>query len=651
MSRFVSRKKVDLLPRLPLRGTIDLTYRCNNDCRHCWLRIPPGAPEGGRELAFDEIRRIADEARAMGCREWSISGGEPMLRPDFAEIFDYLTARAGGYTLNTNGTLITPAVARLLRRKGAKLLALYGATAKVHDHITRTPGSFEALERGMALLREAGAGFAVQIVPMMSNIHELEAMVRLAGSRGTDWRLGATWLYLSASGDPRRNEEIRAERLAPEQVVRLERSSGTAGEGFGEDQGHACGPGGTVALYSRCIAGRRDFHVDPYGGMSFCGFVKDPDLRCDLRAVGLERAWNELIPAMADKVRASDDYAARCGSCDLRSDCPACPVHAYLEHRDHSARVEYLCRIAAENRMSRLAWEMSHRRRFRIAGLLLDVTSDLPFEAGTFHPKFELFRTEEDGRADISLHHHFSIPEPFGLDVGTEVIRRPPWAVSRKGRAWIYRGIFADPSDTRLHRLMVFNEAHTRGRIYNPDAELFHRGGLDSLALLPSDQIVLARALPSFGGLFVHASGVVMNGRGLLFAGPSGAGKSTIIKLLDGRAEVLCDDRIIIRKGDDGFRVHGTWNHGEIASVSPGSAPLAGVFFLRQSEANRADRIGSTEAVLKDFLARLVRPLATADWWERALALAGAIVREVPFYDLRFDRSGAVTTVLEELTR
>ena len=169
-AEFAERVRGDTLPRLPLRGSIDLTYRCNNNCRHCWLHVPATAPE--QELSLDEIRRIADEARAMGCREWSISGGEPMLRPDFPEIFDYLTHRARSYTLNTNGTLVTSEIARLLTRKGSKMVALYGATPEVHDQITRNPGSFDAVMRGFRYLKEAGAGFTVQLIPMRDNYRQ-----------------------------------------------------------------------------------------------------------------------------------------------------------------------------------------------------------------------------------------------------------------------------------------------------------------------------------------------------------------------------------------------------------------------------------------------------------------------------------------------
>ncbi|MFZ2960626.1 MAG: radical SAM protein [Candidatus Ozemobacteraceae bacterium] len=87
-------KKQLLNVGLPLEGHLDLTYRCNNNCRHCWLKVSPGDPDQKRELSFGEIRSIVDQARALGTRRWSISGGELLLRPDFSEIVNYVTAKA-----------------------------------------------------------------------------------------------------------------------------------------------------------------------------------------------------------------------------------------------------------------------------------------------------------------------------------------------------------------------------------------------------------------------------------------------------------------------------------------------------------------------------------------------------------------------------
>ena len=648
MSRFVNRKEVVRMPRIPLRGTLDLTYRCNNNCRHCWLRLPPDSGDAAGELAAGEIRRLVDDARAMGCREWFVSGGEPMLRPDFPEIFTEITAKSAWYTLNTNGTLITPEIARLLQRKGTKLVALYGATAEIHDAVTRNPGSFEALRRGVAYLREAGAGFSVQVVPMKTNISQYGAMIRLAESWSPSWRLGATWLYLSASGDPAKNAEIRAERLDPARVVELDGAGGAGSGALEDDAASSCGTAAPSGLYANCLTGRRDFHVDPYGGMTFCGFVKDPALRLDLRTMSFAEAWDTRLPLLASAAVPAKARAGNCGTCDLRPDCKWCPVYAYLECRDHEAKIDDLCAIARETRRVREDWLRSHRRRFRIAGLTVDVRADLPITEATFEPKFALFRTDAQGPADIVLRHHFSLPDLAGEDLGREVFRQPPWAIYRKGDSWIYLMISPDPEDTTVHRVMVFNDGHTRGRIYSPTDELFRRGGQESLALLPSDQLILARLLPAFGGAFVHAAAVSLKGRGLLFAGPSEAGKSTIVKLIGERGDVLCDDRVIVRKDPAGFRVHGTWNHGEVGRVSPGSAPLRAVLFLRQARVNRLERVDDPKAVLRDFLPRLVRPLVSVDWWERALALAEDVVREVPFYNLWFDKSGAIVEVLEE---
>ncbi|MBM3313400.1 radical SAM protein, partial [candidate division WOR-3 bacterium] len=209
----VDRTLADVLPRLPLSGNLDLTYRCNNNCRHCWLRAPNRPSEVRRELTFGGIRCIVDEARALGCGEWLISGGEPMLRPDFADIFDYVTRTCRSYSLNTNGTLITPVLAQLLRRRGNKMVALYGPNAAIHDHVTRTPGSFEATMRGFRYLQEAGCGFCVQVIPMRANYDHLDAMKSLARTLSRNIRIGAPWLYLTACGSVRRNAEISRQRL------------------------------------------------------------------------------------------------------------------------------------------------------------------------------------------------------------------------------------------------------------------------------------------------------------------------------------------------------------------------------------------------------------------------------------------------------
>ena len=653
--RFTCQGGAGDIPRLPLEGEIDLTYRCNCHCRHCWLRLPPDDPAEKQELSSDEILRIVAEARAMGCRRWSLSGGEPMLRPDFAEIFDRLTRRSLPYTLNTNGTLITPHLARLLTRKGTKLVALYGATENTHDRVTRTPGSFAATMRGIAYLREAGAGFIVQIIPLRDNHHEFQAMVRLARTLSPVHRVGAPWLYLSACRSAARNREISRQRLPPAEAIRIDppdtmdEDGGAAGNAAAHGQPASPPSGENDRLFAACIAEQRSFHLDPYGGMTFCCFVKDPDLRYDLRKGSFREGWEEYIPSLAGRVRGDREYRENCGRCGRRADCRWCPAYAYLEHGRYSAKIAYLCALAQESRSFREAWERRHRRHFRIAGLTLRVDADLPLTERTFAPRFRKFETDGPSEDTVVLRHHFSLPACDGNDLGEEVYRRPPWAIYRKDRSWIYLGIGPGRRDNIPHCAAVFNEGHTRGRVYHGSAALFRHGDLHALTLFPSDQILLARVLADRQACLLHAAGVDIGGKGLLFVGHSDAGKTTAARMLRSRGTVLCDDRIVVRRWPDGFRIHGTWSHGDLAEVSPGDAPLSALLFLEKADGNTLVPLTQRREIAQRLVQYVVKALVTADWWEKILDLMDHLSGAVPAYRLQFDRSGRMADMLTEI--
>ena len=655
MSEFVTRREGPL-PRLPVEGTIELTYRCNNNCRHCWLRIPPDSSERQRELTLEEITALVDQARQMGTRIWTITGGEPMLRPDFAEIFDFIT-RSASYSINTNGALINPRIAQLMTRKGAKAVSLYGATAEVHDHITRTPGSFDATMRGCAYLREAGANFIVQLVPMRDNYHQWDEMLLLAQSLSPRQRVGAAWLYLSARGDLEQNQEISRQRLPPQEVVRLDEPDLSFAdwmaqqmEGTEHDYDHA---EGDDRLFAGCIANRRDFHIDPYGQMSFCCYVKDPALRYDLRKGSFQDCWENFIPPLADQVRGGPEYLENCASCELRSSCRWCPVYGYLEHRRFSAPVEYLCAVARESVRFKENWLATHRRFYRCAGITIQVDSDLPITESTFHPKFKLFQVDGPGEDTVSIQHYFSLPDLQDRDLGEQVYRKPPWAIYRKANSWIYLGISGTAGVDHLHRLAIFNHDHTRGKIYNDEVreDYFRKGNVGALTLFPSDQVLLARLLADRQACYLHSSGVSMEGQGLVFVGHSEAGKSTMVTMLQDHAEILCDDRIVVRRWPEGLRIHGTWHHGDVPIVSASSAPLRAILFLEQAPENRLVPLEDRQEILARLLACLIRPFVTADWWENTLTVVEHVAREAPCYILRFDKSGGVVEVLEELCR
>ena len=293
--------------------------------------------------------------------------------------------------------------------------------------------------------------------------------------------------------------------------------------------------------------------------------------------------------------------------------------------------------------------DTAETRSYSVGGVVIRVRADLPMTPSTFHPKFERFRVDEGVGDAISIHHHFQLPDQETVGQGTEVYRRAPWAIRRSESAWVYLGILPDDPTGEIYRAAVFNPEHTDGDIYNRDAARFQEGKLAALTGFPSDQILVGRVLADRGGCYIHSSAVILDGKGFLFVGHAGAGKSTIASLLREDAEILCDDRNIVRRWEDGFRVHGTWSHGDLAEVSPNSAPLQAILFLHQAPTIGAEPLGEKASVVRKLLGCLVRPLVTADWWEKMLTLTEDLTRDVPAYRLDFTRDGNPADVLRSI--
>jgi MoaA/NifB/PqqE/SkfB family radical SAM enzyme len=660
-SRFSDIRKLSYqdLPRIPFEGSIDLTYRCNNHCRHCWLWEPENASIKENELTFDEIIDIADQALATGCRVWKISGGEPLLREDFLEIFNYLTAKAKRYNLNTNGTLITPEIAKALKRGGHKMVALYGATPEVYDHVTRHPGGFEKVMQGFAYLREAGVNFTVQLIPMKDNWHQWPEMLALAESLSPSFRVGAAFLYASCDHSPVRNREILAQRLPPEAIIELDppnfvkaelqRSEEIISEHFQEGQKDD-------RLFAKCIQGHKEFHIDAYGQMSWCSFIKDPNLRYDLRKGTFQEAWEIFIPSCADKVHGGEEWLENCGACEYVAHCRWCAVYAYLEMGRYSAPIPYFCSAAKE--MAQFSEEKikRHTRYFQVGGIHVQVKSQLDLKKVSFPERLESFAVDEPGNDLIKIRHYFDRAIKLNQDFAKNPYRRGPWLISHHGDTWLFQSI--NRKDELTGRVVEFQNNHTVITVYHNarEKEMVLENGFFSLSLLPTDQLWLCQVMADRQGILFHSSAAIVNGAGMLFVGHSEAGKSTTMTLLKkagsesgADVEVLCDDRNIIRRWPDGWRVHGTWFHGSVPEVSPSSAPLGGVFFLIQDSVNKLIKLDNKFEIASKLLETMITGLKTPDWWQKEMAVIDKMVHEIDFYQMHFDKSGDIARLLFDI--
>ena len=288
---------------------------------------------------------------------------------------------------------------------------------------------------------------------------------------------------------------------------------------------------------------------------------------------------------------------------------------------------------------------------FEAGGITIRFDSELPIREDTFAPKFKLFEKDGPGRDTVHIVHRFTLPET-DRDYGKQVYKKSPWVIYRDGDRWVYvLEASPDPRDTTIRQLSYASFDHSYMEIFNGELgrSAYENGHLGALTMAPTDQILLARLLADRSGCYMHSDGVNMDGRGYLFVGHSGAGKSTIATILKDWCEILCDDRMIVRKWEDGYYIHGNWSHGTLPIVSANSAPLEGIFFLEQADDNEIVPVKKRMDSISKLLGCLVKPMVTKDWWENMMTLMEDLAASVPCYKLRFDKTGRIYEKLKAL--
>jgi MoaA/NifB/PqqE/SkfB family radical SAM enzyme len=328
--------------RVPVAGVLEVTARCNFSCVHCYLNLPASdRSEAARELSLRELEGVIDEIAGAGCLHLLITGGEPLLRPDFPEIYRHAVRRGLRVTLFTNGTLLDEGIADLLDacRPVAVEITVYGASRETSERITRVTGSHVACRAGIERLVSRGIPLRLKTMALAENQHEVGAMRELAGKLGLPFRHDGLVTARVSRGE----RAHRSHQLAPERVVELDMEDPDRAEALRRIAGERDGaPGGSSErLLLDCGAGRMIFTVDAHGLLHPCGLIRHGGV--DVRGGGFARAWQDLLPGLLSCGRCA---SSPCHDCAIAGLCGSCAGAAELEHGDPEAPVAVFCRIA-----------------------------------------------------------------------------------------------------------------------------------------------------------------------------------------------------------------------------------------------------------------------------------------------------------------
>jgi len=304
---------------VPFSVHLDLTYRCNEQCVHCYLDH-----EDHGEMTTAEIKHLLKEMADAGVFILTLSGGEIFMRKDLFEILECARDLTFCIRLKTNAVLIREAQAARLRDLGVESVqvSIYSHRPEVHDAITKVPGSLQRSLHAIRFLRSQGLKVVIANVLMTENQHDYHGIQALAEELGARFTLDAT-VSPMMDGD-RSILNLNIDEAALHDTYR--------DESLVENVDEFCAPPPPVDESNLdslpCSAGHTACYISPYGEFYPC--VQFP-LSCgnvrEQRFIDIWRNSEQLKEVRSIRLR---DLTG-CSQCVHGGSCSRCPGLAFLE--------------------------------------------------------------------------------------------------------------------------------------------------------------------------------------------------------------------------------------------------------------------------------------------------------------------------------
>ncbi|MFH1380826.1 MAG: radical SAM protein [Candidatus Omnitrophota bacterium] len=323
--------------RNPFSVMFELTYECNFNCVHCYVR---GSRKEKKELNTKEVFFVLDELKKMGVFRIGFTGGEPLLRKDIFDILDYANKCGFKKGLLTNGYLIDEEAADRLKSVNIDKveITLNALDAQIFDKMTQVKDSFKKVKRAVELLVERGIQVKVKSTATALNKSEPVKISQYARALDIPYNLDGEIMPCRDGCDAAVNEyslsgketrEIR-EKVYPEMYSGTGKRSKSKRK---RDRMFNCG------------VGKSSFSITPYGEMNLCLEIDYP--KYNILSKGAGPSW-QAIKNKIDELNSISDFI--CKNCDLLKYCGWCAGRSYIETGSFNKCSEYFKKRAVERR-------------------------------------------------------------------------------------------------------------------------------------------------------------------------------------------------------------------------------------------------------------------------------------------------------------
>lgn len=336
---------------VPLSGTFELTPRCNFSCKMCYIhRAQNDAAALAQERSAADWLRLAEDCCRAGTLLLLLTGGEPLLRPDFREIYSGCKRLGLMLSINTNASLLDEKMAEFLANDPPLRvnITLYGASPETYGALCGNSSAWEKTTRAIELLQNAGILVKLNLSVTPYNRQDVPAIFNFANSHGLPLQ-AATYMFPPVRACE--HGAFCADRLTPaqaaEEKLRCDRlrfspdecrsrwQSLLRGEAV-PDPDAECQELPTQKL--ACRAGSSTFWVTWEHELRPCGMMTQPGVRLD--DLPFEAAWQKLRDETGRIL-----VPAKCTACPARHACDQCAAVCQAESGSFTQPPDYLCRM------------------------------------------------------------------------------------------------------------------------------------------------------------------------------------------------------------------------------------------------------------------------------------------------------------------
>jgi radical SAM protein with 4Fe4S-binding SPASM domain len=274
---------------------------------------------------------MLDEARDMGVLWLCFTGGDPLTRRDFIEVYSYAKERGFLVSVFTNGYNLNSQIRKCFRRYPPFIVEATVPSIKrsVYDKICGCKNAFGRAISNLKELSAAGIPLKIKTQLIKQNYTELGELRLFAKTIMAQFSASAV-LYPRLNGDM----EPWEYRLSPEQVKKLEGSCRKTVSRIKETNG---------CLFPCTVETGSGFHIDPSGYVSVCQLIRES--KNNALKLGLRQAYLRALKQLKDYERR---VKGGCADCRMRRDCAACPGVSFLAAGELNSKLDYYCRLAGK---------------------------------------------------------------------------------------------------------------------------------------------------------------------------------------------------------------------------------------------------------------------------------------------------------------